>query len=146
MTGCIYALLAMGYTLIYSVVDTINLAHGEVFIFGAMISASIARRGGLSDASSTKRLLVLALMLAAAAALSAVISGLVELTAFRPLRNAPRLAPLVALIGIVFILENILLVWQSTTSTRSSRFFRADASSAKMRSSPGASGPNTAAA
>jgi branched-chain amino acid transport system permease protein len=102
----------MGYTLIYSVVDTINFAHGEVFIFGAMISASIARRGSLSDASSAKRLLVLALMLAAATALSAVISGLVELTAFRPLRNAPRLAPLVASIGIVFILENILLVWQ----------------------------------
>jgi branched-chain amino acid transport system permease protein len=111
-TGCIYALLAMGYTLIYAVVDTINFAHGDVFIFGAMISASIARHGGLDGASAATQAGVLALMLAGAAALSAAISGLVELVAFRPLRNAPRLAPLVASIGVVFVLENILLVWQ----------------------------------
>ena len=111
-TGCIYALLAMGYTLIYAIVDTINFAHGEVFIFGAMISASIARQGGLGEASPAREMILLALMLVGATALSAVISGLVELTAFRPLRSAPRLAPLVASIGVVFILENILLVWQ----------------------------------
>lgn len=111
-TGCIYALLAMGYTLIYAVVDTINFAHGDVFIFGAMLSASIARHGGLEGASAAAQAGVLALMLAGATALSAAISGLVELVAFRPLRNAPRLAPLVASIGVVFILENILLVWQ----------------------------------
>jgi branched-chain amino acid transport system permease protein len=111
-TGCIYALLAMGYTLIYAIIDTINFAHGDVFIFGAMISASIARQGGLGDASPGGQVLVLVLMLAGAAALSAVINGLIELAAFRPLRDAPRLAPLVASIGVVFILENILLVWQ----------------------------------
>ena len=111
-TGCIYALLAMGYTLIYAIVDTINFAHGDIFIFGAMISASIARQGALGQASAGKELVLLVLMLAGANGLSAAISGLVELTAFRPLRGAPRLAPLVASIGIVFILENILLVWQ----------------------------------
>jgi branched-chain amino acid transport system permease protein len=111
-TGCVYALLAMGYTLIYAIVDTINFAHGEVFIFGAMISASIARRGGLDAASPAKRAGLLASMLIGAAVVSAVISGLVELTSFRPLRSAPRLAPLVSSIGVVFILENILLVWQ----------------------------------
>jgi branched-chain amino acid transport system permease protein len=111
-TGCIYALLAMGYTLIYAIVDTINFAHGDVFIFGAMISASIARQGGLGHASPARQPIVLALMLAAAGALSAIISGLIELTVFRPLRHAPRLAPLVASIGALFILENILLVWQ----------------------------------
>jgi len=111
-TGCIYALLAMGYTLIYAIVDTINFAHGDIFIFGAMISASIARQGALGQASAGKELVLLVLMVAGATGLSAAISGLVELTAFRPLRGAPRLAPLVASIGIVFILENILLVWQ----------------------------------
>jgi branched-chain amino acid transport system permease protein len=111
-TGCIYALLAMGYTLIYAIVDTINFAHGDVFICGAMIAASIARQGDLGDASPTRELVLLVLMLASAIGLSAAISGLIELTAFRPLRGAPRLAPLVASIGVVFILENILLVWQ----------------------------------
>lgn len=111
-TGCIYALLAMGYTLIYAIVDTINFAHGDVFIFGAMIAASIARQGDLGAASPARQMVLLALMLAGATSLSAAISGLVELTAFRPLRTAPRLAPLVASIGVVFILENILLVWQ----------------------------------
>jgi branched-chain amino acid transport system permease protein len=113
-TGCIYALLAMGYTLIYAVLDTINFAHGDVFIFGAMISASIARDAGLEGASGPVQAGVLVLMLGGAAALSAAISGTVELVVFRPLRNAPRLAPLVASIGVVFILENILLVWQGS--------------------------------
>jgi branched-chain amino acid transport system permease protein len=111
-TGCVYALLAMGYTLIYAIVDTINFAHGDVFIFGAMISGSIARRGGLGGASAAEAVALLLLMLAAATCLSAAISGMVELTAFRPFRSAPRLAPLVASIGVVFILENILLIWQ----------------------------------
>ena len=111
-TGCIYALVAMGYTLVYGIVDTINFAHGDVFIFGAMISASIARGAKLGHGSPARDLLVLALMLGAAVALSAGISGLIELIAFRPLRNAPRVASLIATIGVVYILRNILLVWQ----------------------------------
>jgi branched-chain amino acid transport system permease protein len=77
-----------------------------------MISASISRQGNLGHGSAARQILVLVLMLAGATALSAGISGLVELTAFRPLRNAPRVAPLVTSIGVVFILRNILLVWQ----------------------------------
>jgi branched-chain amino acid transport system permease protein len=115
-TGCIYALLAMGYTLIYGILDTINFAHGEVFIFGAMISASIARYSSLGNASPATQVLVLTLMLVSAAGLSAAMSGATELVVFRPLRDAPRVAPLIASIGVVFILENILLVWQSGNS------------------------------
>jgi branched-chain amino acid transport system permease protein len=115
-TGCIYALLAMGYTLIYGILDTINFAHGQVFIFGAMISASIARQGALGNASAARQVIVLALMLAAATGVSAAISAAIELVAFRPLRDAPRVAPLIASIGVVFILQNILLVWQGGSS------------------------------
>jgi branched-chain amino acid transport system permease protein len=111
-TGCIYALLAMGYTLIYGILDTINFAHGDVFIIGAMIAATVARHGGLDSAAPAGQVVLLAGMLGAAVALSAAISGLVELVAFRPLRDAPRLAPLVASIGVLFVLENVLLVWQ----------------------------------
>ena len=115
-TGCIYALLAMGYTLIYGILDTINFAHGQVFIFGAMISASVGRQWGLGSASPAREILVLALMLLGATGLSAAMSGAIEFVAFRPLRGAPRVAPLIASIGVVFILQNVLLVWQSGNS------------------------------
>ena len=85
---------------------------GEVFIFGAMLSASIARHVDLANASPVSQVLLLALMLIGAMALSAAISGVIELVAFRPLRDAPRVSPLIASIGVVFILQNILLGWQ----------------------------------
>lgn len=116
--GSVYALLAMGYTLIYGIIDTINFAHGDVFIFGAMISASIAQRANVAAASLGWQLLLLGLMLVSAMAFSAAVSGVIELVAFRPLRDAPRIAPLIASVGVVFILENILLNWQGSDNFR----------------------------
>lgn len=116
--GSVYALLAMGYTLIYGIIDTINFAHGDVFIFGAMISASIAQRANVAAASLGWQLLLLGLMLVSAMAFSAAVSGVIELVAFRPLRDAPRIAPLIASVGVVFILENLLLNWQGSDNFR----------------------------
>jgi branched-chain amino acid transport system permease protein len=110
--GAVYALVALGYTLVYAVADSINFAHGDVFIFGAMISATIARRLHVAEGQGLALAPKLLAMLAAAAALSAVLSGAVERIAFRPLRNAPRLAPLVVTVGLTFVLENVLLIWQ----------------------------------
>ena len=111
--GAVYGLVALGYTLVYAVADSINFTHGDVFIFGAMIAATAARRLGVVAGQSVDALVPrLFLMLAAAVAVSAALSAAVERVAFRPFRNAPRFAPLVVTIGLTFVLENVLLIWQ----------------------------------
>jgi branched-chain amino acid transport system permease protein len=114
--GAVYAVVALGYTLVYGILETINFAHGDVFIFGAMIAASVSRRVGLTPGETAAEIIAkLSLMFAAAVLVSAALNGVIELVVFRPLREAPRLAPLVASIGAVFVLENALLVWQGDT-------------------------------
>jgi branched-chain amino acid transport system permease protein len=111
--GAVYALVALGYTLVYAIADSINFAHGDVFICGAMIAATLSRRLHVMAGEGGPTLGVkLLLMLGGAMALSAALSGAVERIAFRPLRRAPRLAPLVATVGLTFVIENALLIWQ----------------------------------
>ena len=112
-TGCIYALVALGYTLVYGILELINFAHGDVFMLGGMISATFAvdvfnigTNGGLSN-----WLLVLATLFVSMA-LCGMINTSVELIAYKPLRGAPRLVPLITAIGMSFILQNIGLAWK----------------------------------
>jgi Branched-chain amino acid ABC-type transport system, permease components len=112
-TGAIYALIALGYTLVYGILELINFAHGDVFMLGGMISATFAvdvfhlgTGGGLG-----KWLLVLATLFISMA-LCGLINTTVELIAYRPLRGAPRLVPLITAIGMSFILQNIGLAWK----------------------------------
>jgi branched-chain amino acid transport system permease protein len=112
-TGCIYALIALGYTLVYGILELINFAHGDVFMLGGMISATFAvdvfnlgTGGGFS-----KWLLVLATLFISMA-LCGMINTSVELIAYKPLRGAPRLVPLITAIGMSFILQNIGLAWK----------------------------------
>jgi branched-chain amino acid transport system permease protein len=110
--GSIYALIALGFTLAYSSIGLINLPHGYVFITGAVLAAQLLGGAGVDEGASFGRnlpamLLVLLVVMAACALLSAVI----EIVAYRPLRNAPRLSRLVTSIGVLFILNNIVVVW-----------------------------------
>src|SRR5437899_88952 len=107
-TGMIYALVALGYTLVYGILELINFAHGDVFMLGGMISATFAVEvfnlgtgGGVG-----KWLLILATLLIAMG-LCGLINTTVELIAYRPLRGAPRLVPLITAIGMSFILQNV---------------------------------------
>jgi branched-chain amino acid transport system permease protein len=110
--GALYALVAVGYTLVYGVIGRFNFAHGDVFVYGAMISASASRWLGLRGDSGIARLGDVLVMLALAVGLSTLTSLGVERVAFRPLLRQPPLASLVAVIGVTFVLENIALVWQ----------------------------------
>jgi branched-chain amino acid transport system permease protein len=111
--GAIYALVALGYTLVYGILELINFAHGDVFMLGGMISATFATDvfGLDAGASGMDWLLVIATLLIAMV-LCGTINATVELIAYRPLRGAPRLAPLITAIGMSFILQDIALAWK----------------------------------
>src|SRR5438445_7776222 len=112
-TGAIYALVALGYTLVYGILELINFAHGDVFMLGGMISATFAVQVfGLGvGGGAGKWLLVLATLLISMG-LCGLINTTVEIIAYRPLRGAPRLVPLITAIGMSFILQNVGLAWK----------------------------------
>jgi branched-chain amino acid transport system permease protein len=113
-TGAIYALIALGYTLVYGIIELINFAHGDVFMLGSFVATSlfvsIAPSGKLGLGSII--LTVLAGLLVASFA-TATLNVLIERVAYRPLRNAPKLAPLITAIGMSFILQNVGLLWHT---------------------------------
>jgi ABC-type branched-subunit amino acid transport system permease subunit len=111
--GAIYALIALGYTMVYGIIELINFAHGDIFMIGAF--ASIIFLGGIMGQNGqVENVLFLALLLIGALAFTMPIVGLlnvgIERLVYRPLRNAPRLAPLITAIGVSFILQNLALV------------------------------------
>jgi branched-chain amino acid transport system permease protein len=113
-TGVIYALIALGYTLVYGILELINFAHGDVFMLGGMMAATLA--GGLFGLTSGERgievwLAVIGVGLIAMA-FCGTLNTTIEIIAYRPLRGAPRLAPLITAIGMSFILQNIGLIWK----------------------------------
>ena len=112
-TGAIYALVALGYTLVYGILELINFAHGDVFMLGGMISATFAVQVFNLDAGASGldwALVVLTLLIAMS--LCGILNATIELIAYRPLRGAPRLAPLITAIGMSFILQNVGLAWK----------------------------------
>ena len=102
--GGIYALIALGYTMVYGVLKLINFAHGEVYMVGAMTGYYAARTFGVAG---TPSLAGLALTLLVSMAVCALLAALIERIAYRPLRNAPRLAPLITAIGVSLLLHNL---------------------------------------
>lgn len=101
--GGIYALIALGYTMVYGILRLINFAHGDVFMLGAMFSICFARWTGLAQHPSWAALLA---TLGFAMAACAVVGGVIERVAYRPLRNAPRLSLLITAIGVSLLIEN----------------------------------------
>ena len=108
-TGSVYAVVALGYTMVYGVIQLINFAHGEVVMIGAMVAFSVIT----SLAGSGLPPLVIVLAGVMAAIPSCMVMGyLLERVAYRPLRHAPRLAPLITAIGMSIILQHLaLLAW-----------------------------------
>jgi branched-chain amino acid transport system permease protein len=106
--GSIYALIALGYTMVYGVLKLINFAHSEVFMVGAFTGFYSALALGYDSAEPAAFGLARALLvLCAAMAASAVLGVAIERLAYRPLRNAPRLAPLITAIGVSLLLQNV---------------------------------------
>ena len=108
--GSLYALVALGYTMVYGILELINFAHGEIVMLGALVSVTVL--AALAAAAGVPVALALPLALAAAMAVCVVAGVLVERVAYRPLRNAPRLAPLITAIGVSIVLQNLaMIVW-----------------------------------
>ena len=107
--GSIYALVALGYTMVYGIMGLINFAHGEVVMIGAMVALMIIK---LLAAAGVPVYLSVPLALAAAAAVCMAVGFTIERIAYRPLRRAPKLAPLITAIGVSIILQNLaMLIW-----------------------------------
>jgi branched-chain amino acid transport system permease protein len=111
--GAIWALVAIGYTLVYGIVELINFAHGEVFMIGSFIAAGFFGTIGLTAATGTAGLVVgLVLVLIISMIGSGVLNVMIERVAYRPLRGAPKLAPLITAVGFSFILQNVGQLWR----------------------------------
>ncbi|MDQ2871720.1 MAG: branched-chain amino acid ABC transporter permease [Candidatus Eremiobacteraeota bacterium] len=111
--GGIYALIALGYTMVYGIIGLINFAHGDVYTLGSFFSLTIFGLLGVTGELHGAALVVdVTIALVGAALLCGIVGVLIERLAYRRLRNAPRLAPLITAIGISFILENIMQLWR----------------------------------
>jgi branched-chain amino acid transport system permease protein len=115
--GAIYGLVALGYSLVYGILELINFAHGDVFMLGGMLVATMVASFGLAGESGIFLWSMILLMLAIVMVFCATINASIELVAYRRLRHAPRLAPLITAIGMSFILQNIGLVWKGARPT-----------------------------
>lgn len=126
--GAIYALVAIGYTMVYGIIELINFAHGDMFMVGTFVSLSFLVSLGFSGAVRDPALLVV--LLVAVFLLTSIVMGLVgvliERSAYRPLRNAPRLAPLITAIGVSFILQNVVQIFYGPFQTNSPQIFPTD--------------------
>ncbi|NMX71194.1 branched-chain amino acid ABC transporter permease [Pseudomonas sp. WS 5111] len=111
LSGSLYALVALGYTMVYGILRIINFAHGDVLMIGALVGLSVIR---VLQAAWPYMPPVLLLLVAAmiAMAFCAVLAVVIERVAYRRLRNAPRLAPLISGIGVSLLLQTVaMLVW-----------------------------------
>jgi branched-chain amino acid transport system permease protein len=125
--GGMYALIALGYTLVYGIMLMINFAHSEMFMVGAYVG--LFTLSGLTNPKIvgpatvtffTKNgvglVLVFAIVFLVAGIAVGLLGMLIERTAYRPLRNAPRLAPLISAIGVSIFLQNAVLLWVSSSA------------------------------
>ncbi len=107
--GSLYAMIALGYTMVYGILGIINFSHGEVFMIGAMVAMTVTT---LLIGMGMSTILSLLIAILAAMLVCMFTSYTIERVAYRPLRHAPRLAPLITAIGVSFILQAIAMqVW-----------------------------------
>jgi branched-chain amino acid transport system permease protein len=108
--GSVYALVALGYTMVYGIINLINFAHGEVLMVGALTSWTVVTAlGGMG----LPGWLLLLLSLIAAIVVCCVLNYSIEKVAYRPLRNAPRLAPLITAMGMSLLLQTLaMIIWK----------------------------------
>src|SRR3954465_1949173 len=110
--GAIWALVALGYTLVYGIIELINFAHGDVFMLGSFMAVGLYGTFGLTEDTGAGGLFAgLLVCLLVAAVGCAILNMLIERVAYRPLRSAPKLAPLITAVGFSFILENVGQLW-----------------------------------
>lgn len=117
--GAVYALVALGYTLVYGILELINFAHGDVFMMGGMFSATMILSVFGLHAHASAGSIVPAILASLAVAMvgCGLLNATIERVAYRPLRGAPRLAPLITAIGMSFVLEDVAIAWKGPSYT-----------------------------
>ena len=111
--GAVFALIALGYTMVYGIVELINFAHGDVFMLGLFISLAWFSLFGISSTLGVWQLVTLLPLVFVLTMLStALLNVSIDRVAYRPLRRSTRLAPLITAIGVSFMLENLALLWK----------------------------------
>ena len=110
--GSMYALVALGYTMVYGIINLINFAHGEVLMVGALTSWTII--GLMKEAMpGTPGWLILLIAMLIACVVAAALNFVIEKVAYRPLRNSPKLAPLITAIGMSILLQTLaMIIWK----------------------------------
>ena len=118
--GAIYALIALGYTMVYGIIELINFAHGDVFTLGGFVALPLFALFGIGPGShyALAYIPVLVLVFVAVMAINGLVNITIERVAYRPLRSAPRLAPLITAIGMSFLLEGIMYLWRGPVNLR----------------------------
>jgi branched-chain amino acid transport system permease protein len=121
--GALIALIALGYTMVYGIIELINFAHGDLFMLGCFFALQLAIFCGVANpkgeavpgTSTLSVALVLALMLIGSVVFCSLLNVAVDRVIYKPLRNAPKLAPLVSAIGVSFVFMNVGLFWGGAT-------------------------------
>jgi branched-chain amino acid transport system permease protein len=113
--GSVYALIALGYTMVYGILELINFAHGEIYMLGAYLSIILLGFFTAIGLTSYSLVLSLALTLVFTVIFCSSYGFTIEKIAYRPLRNAPRLSPLISAIGVSIFLQNYVMLTQGAT-------------------------------
>jgi branched-chain amino acid transport system permease protein len=113
VTGTLYALIALGYTMVYGIVELINFAHGDLFMLGSFLALQLVLWAGLVAGTDSpgEAVGIIALMLVTAPVFCAAVNVLIDRTVYRPVRHAPKVSAVVSAIGVSFVLMNIGLFW-----------------------------------
>jgi len=111
VTGLLYALIALGYTMVYGIIELINFAHGDLFMLGSLAALQVAVWLGATAAGANNTAAAVAVMLVAAPVFCAALNVAVDRVIYKPLRTAPKLAPLVSAIGVSFVFMNVGMFW-----------------------------------
>jgi len=113
--GVLYALIALGYTMVYGIIELINFAHGDLFMLGTLFAGFMLTDWLGQHTSDLGGWIALGLTLLACMAFYAIFNVVIEFLAYRRLRKAPKLAPLITAVGVSFILQNIGLDWNGSS-------------------------------
>src|SRR5258706_12473563 len=125
-TGAIYALIALGYTMVYGSIELINFAHGDIFMIGTFVVISMLGVLGVTTGTSLTGWPLISTMIIALVGsmlVCAVMGVVIERFAYRPLRNAPRIAPLISAIGVSLILEDVGKLWKGINFVSFPQYF-----------------------
>jgi branched-chain amino acid transport system permease protein len=109
--GMVFALIALGYTMVYGILELINFAHGDLFMLASFLALTLLSLLGATAASGPVLVIELVMVVLVCAAFAGGLNWAVDRLVYKPLRNAPKLAPLVSAIGVSFVFQNLGLFW-----------------------------------